>query len=273
MSGEKKYDLPVFLLILSIIVGLAAIIWYMPTNPRILTGKQTEKIRRLSVLYNAGLNSDCGAILSNESYDYDDSVLEAYRYFFGINRKPIVMLAGIKTVDNKGKKIFSSNPVIESYVNKNMRKVMPELRKRIERAVLSLNSFSKSDTTFKKRIAQEIYHAIMDFSSAKVALTINNETIDLDLSKVDPYLVASIMLVESMMNPYAVAEERSIKQDFSDTIYSRGLMQIYETTFWQLKSWINNSELDMTVDDLWSIRNNIFLGMVYLAYAQTLIER
>lgn len=50
-------------------------------------------------------------------------------------------------------------------------------------------------------------------------------------------------------------------------------MQIYETTFWQLKSWINNSELDMTVDDLWSIRNNIFLGMVYLAYAQTLIER
>ncbi|MGC9322045.1 MAG: transglycosylase SLT domain-containing protein, partial [Kosmotogaceae bacterium] len=85
-------------------------------------------------------------------------------------------------------------------------------------------------------------------------------------------IVLSIMAVESSLNPFALMEERSIDESFSAFVYSRGLMQLYEMTLWTLNSWLWQSQINVKPEELWSVRDNIFLGMVYLAYANELLE-
>jgi soluble lytic murein transglycosylase-like protein len=112
----------------------------------------------------------------------------------------------------------------------------------------------------------------MEFANVKVDIIVGGEIKTLDLSRLDPEVVLSIMVVESSLNPFALMEERSIDESFSDYVHSRGLMQIYEMTLWTLNSWLKQSRINIKPQELWSIRNNIFLGMVYLAYANEFLE-
>lgn len=111
----------------------------------------------------------------------------------------------------------------------------------------------------------------MDFSRARVQIKVAGNLIELDFSRVDPKLVAAIMVVESTMNPFALREERSLLPSY-DFIYSRGLMQIYELTLWSLNTWLRDSGVNVQPLELWSIRNNVFLGMLYLAYATHIVD-
>jgi len=45
-------------------------------------------------------------------------------------------------------------------------------------------------------------------------------------------------------------------------------MQIYQKTLYTLNTWLANEGINILPEELWNIRNNIFLGMVYLTYAK-----
>jgi len=123
-----------------------------------------------------------------------------------------------------------------------------------------------------KSDSKPVLSSAIKMHSVKVNIIVGGKVKTLDLSRLDPSIVVSIMIVESSLNPYALMEERSLNPSFSPYVYSRGLMQIYELTLWTLNSWLKESQINVKPEGLWSIRDNIFLGMVYLSYANEMLE-
>ncbi|MBN2219505.1 MAG: transglycosylase SLT domain-containing protein [Kosmotogaceae bacterium] len=267
MDKGKKIDM----IVLSIL--LVSIIFFLLILTSLSAKNRLERVAALSVLYNAGLGADYKAILENPSYQYDDRVIEAYEYFTDKSGSLSYRLNGsVKMHNVLENDLFISSQTISDLSQQNAKRERPDVENKIALLIESSSSLSDRSAIFKNRLSEEIYNALMEFENVKVDIIVGSEIKTLDLSSLDPEVVLAIMVVESSLNPFALMEERSIDESFSEYVYSRGLMQIYEMTLWTLNSWLKQSKINIKPQELWSVRNNIFLGMVYLAYANEFLE-
>lgn len=267
MDKGKKIDMIVLSILLASITIFSLILTSLSAKNRL------DKVAALSVLYNAGLGADYKSILESPSYQYDDRVVEAYRYFTDKSGSLNYRLSSSVKMHNVSENdLFVCNKIISDLSQQNAKRKCPYLETKIASLIESSSLLSDRSAIFKNRLSEEIYNALMEFANVKVDIIVGGEIKTLDLSRLDPEVVLSIMVVESSLNPFALMEERSIDESFSDYVHSRGLMQIYEMTLWTLNSWLKQSGINIKPQELWSIRNNIFLGMVYLAYANEFLE-
>ncbi|HDP77842.1 MAG TPA: transglycosylase [Mesotoga infera] len=267
MDKGKKIDLVVLMILLASIIAIVMILTSLRTKNRL------ERVAALSVLYNAGLGADYKTLLASPSYFYDDRVLDAYNYFADMNDSSEIELSNsIKMHNVPESSLFDYNKAISDLSLGRSRKEYPALKAKIYSLIESSNLLSDRPGTFRTRLSEEIYNALIEFREVKVDIIVGGEIRSLDLSRLDLAIVLSIMAVESSLNPFALMEERSIDESFATFVYSRGLMQIYEITLWTLNSWLRQSQINVKPEELWSVRDNIFLGMVYLAYANELLE-
>jgi hypothetical protein len=267
MDKGKKIDLVVLVILLASIIAIVMILASLRAKNRL------ERVAALSVLYNAGLGADYKSLLTSPSYFYDDRVLDAYTYFADIDDSSEIELSNsIKMHNVPESSLFDYNQTISNLSLGKSTKEYPALKTKIYSLIESSNLLSDRPDTFRTRLSEEIYNALIEFREVKVDIIVGGEIRTLDLSRLDPAVVLSIMAVESSLNPFALREERSIDESFAAFVYSRGLMQIYEITLWTLNSWLRQSQINVKPEELWSVRDNIFLGMVYLAYANELLE-
>jgi hypothetical protein len=265
MKANGKIDLAVFT---ALVVAIALISTILFLSSRVA---EPEFDPCVVVMYNAGLGADCSGFLNNPDYSYVDAVKRAYDYFTGASDTIPGVALSVRTHTIDESLLFERNPSVEKYSQRHFFNPMRSLETRIKEVVMNGNSLSSKSRQTREAIAKEIYWAIMDFSRARVQIKVAGNLIELDFSRVDPKLVAAIMVVESTMNPFALREERSLLPSY-DFIYSRGLMQIYELTLWSLNTWLRDSGVNVQPLELWSIRNNVFLGMLYLAYATHIVD-
>jgi hypothetical protein len=266
MIKGRKLDLIVFLVLVMSIAFISTILVFQREE------FSAGKVAPIAILYNAGLASDYKALMASPSYVYDDRVLSIYNYFTGKTTTRPVLSTAIRMHNVADEVIFSETPSIDKFIPLRLPKEFPNFKSELLNLVNSNSLLAQRGSAFQRKLGEEIYRALLEFSGMKIEVTIGGRARVLDLSKVDIRLVASIMVVESSLNPFALMEERSLDTTFSTHIYSRGLMQIYEMTLWMLNSWLGSSQINIKPDGLWSVRNNIFLGMVYLAYANELLE-
>ncbi|HNU23981.1 MAG TPA: transglycosylase SLT domain-containing protein [Mesotoga sp.] len=267
MDKGKKTDLIVLMILLASIITIALILTSLGEKNKL------ERVAALSVLYNAGLGADYKTFLNSPTYLYDDRVLDAYSYFTDKNPSNELMLNNSIRMHNlPEERIFEYNSALTKLTQARTKKEYPDLERKVASLIESSKLLSDRSDLFRRRLSEEIYDSLVEFGGTKVEIIIGGRVRTLDLSKLDPAVVLSIMTVESSLNPFALMEERSIDESFSSYVYSRGLMQIYEMTLWTLNSWLRQSQINIKPEELWSVRNNIFLGMVYLAYANELLE-
>lgn len=266
MKANGKIDLAVFA---ALVVAIALISATLFLSSRVIEPKLDPCV---IVMYNAGLGADCEKFLADPAYTYVDAVIRAYDYFSGNSDTIPGVNLSVRMHNIDDSLLFERNSSVEKYSQRHIFNPMRSLESKIKEIVVNSTSLANKSRQTREAIAKEIYWAIMDFSRARVNIKVSGNIIELDFSKVDPKLVAAVIVVESALNPYALREERSMVPSFSDVIYSRGLMQIYELTLWSLNTWLRESGINIQPTELWSIRNNVFLGVFYLAYATHIVE-
>jgi len=266
MDKGKRLDLIVLLVLLTSIVVISGLL--VGFGNRL----SPKKVASLAILYNAGLGANREDFLNNPSYTYDDRVVSVYEYFAGKSDSKPVLSSAIKMHNVDDTELFSTNPAVDRLISSKTPRENISLKNKLLSLIKSNKQLDSKGDEFKIKLGEAIYRAIMDFTGVKVNIIVGGKVKTLDLSKLDPSIVVSIMIVESSLNPYALMEEKSLNPSFSQYVYSRGLMQIYEITLWTLNSWLKESQINIKPEGLWSIRDNIFLGMVYLSYANEMLE-
>lgn len=265
MEKGKKLDLAVLFTLLASISLISGMLLHFSVK------FEPRRIASLAILYNAGLGADCRDFMENSSYTYDDKVVKVYGYFTESGAAKPALSTSIKMHNVSDEAIFATNPAIDRLIPSKAPREIPGLKSKLLDLTESNRLLSEKGQGFRLKLAESINEALLDFSRVKVDISVGGKLKTLDLSKLDLRVVVSIMVVESCMNPFALMEERSLDASFSPYVYSRGLMQIYEMTLWMLNSWLKESRINIKPEELWSVRNNIFLGMVYLAYANEIL--
>jgi hypothetical protein len=255
----------IFLIIVASIAGLITLFVF---NSMAVEKKQ---IRTMAIIYNRGIGADYKSFLNNPDYNYDDKVYEYYSYFASGSGTPSQLPGGVMVVDKPVDVIFDSDGDVERFASHFFTLRRPKLKERMDKLIEISNSLDMYDQETKDKISQTIYEAVMEFSGAVVTINVGVNRYKLKLSNIKPELVLAILAVESGFNPLAYARETSINPDVSNEVYSRGIAQIYEFTLWSMNDWLEESGCNIKVDELWSIRNSVFLGMVYLAYADMVL--
>jgi len=255
----------IFLIIVASIAGLITLFVFNSM------AVEKNQIRTLAIAYNRGIGADYESYLSNPDYTYDDRVYEYFNYFASGSGTPSPLPGGVSVVDKPVEVIFESDQDIESFASHFFTIRRPKLKERMDALIKRSNSLDMYDQETREKISQTIYKAIMEFSGAVVTINVGVNRYKLKLSSIKPELVLAILAVESGFNPLAYARETSINPDISDEVYSRGIAQIYEFTLWSMNDWLKESGCNIKIDELWSIRNSVFLNMVYLAYANMVL--
>jgi len=257
--NKRNSDLLVFALLLALIISILTLI--VVFNP--YTSAKT--VRKLAVLYNKGLNSNYADYLNDPDYTYPQDVLNAYRFFKGRELSNFHGFSINHVATNVSFDIYGGGDAsIEALVRDSHKKRNPFLKERISKAI-ELASVTKIANFDPERLSDAIYKAISDFSSIVLSITVGGSSVTLDLSKIEPETVLAICFKESGLNPLALGEVAGETSEFK---FSRGLMQIYQKTLYTLNTWLANEGINILPEELWNIRNNIFLGMVYLTYAK-----
>ncbi|MFO7880969.1 MAG: transglycosylase SLT domain-containing protein [Kosmotogaceae bacterium] len=255
----------VFLIIIASIAGLITLFVFNSF------AVEKKEIRTIAIIYNRGTGADYKSYLNNPSYSYDEKVYEYYNYFATGAGTPSPLPGGVKLVDKQIDVVFESDQNVERFASRIFTMRRPKIKERMDKLINMSSSLNMYDQETKDRISQTIYQSIMNFSGAEVPINVGGNRYVLKLSTVKPELVLAILAVESGFNPLAYAREVSINPDLSNEVYSRGIAQIYEFTLWSMNNWLEEANCNIKVDELWSIRNSIFLSMVYLAYADIVI--
>ncbi|OAA31179.1 hypothetical protein AT15_06690 [Kosmotoga arenicorallina S304] len=257
--NKRNSDMLVFTLLLSLIILISILIIIF--NPY----TSSKIVRKLAVLYNKGLNANFTEYLNDSNYAYPQDVLSAYNFFKGRELSDFHGFSVSRVATNVLLDIYEGgDPSIEALVRDSHKKKNPLLKERIVKAI-GLASVTNMYDVDPEQLSNAIYNALTDFSSIQLQLSVGSESLTLDLSEIEPEIVLAICFKESGLNPFALGEVIGEIPEFK---YSRGLMQIYQKTLYTLNTWLADNGINISPEELWNIRNNIFLGMVYLAYAR-----
>ncbi|AKI96912.1 transglycosylase SLT domain-containing protein [Kosmotoga pacifica] len=257
--NKNNSDILTFTLFLVLILAISiTIVFFNPHTP-------SKIVKELAILYNKGLNIDISEYFNEPSYSYPEDVLNAYRFFKGKKLSNFHGFAVTRTASNVSVDIFESGDrSIETLINHSVKKKKPFLKERIREAI-GLSSTVQPVISNSEKIINAVYNALLDFSTIEVPLRVGDDKVLLSLSDIEPELVLAICFKESGFNPLALGKVTEENPEFR---YSRGLMQIYQKTLYTLNTWLAETGINISPEELWNIRNNIFLGMVYLAYAR-----